>query len=172
MEDRSAAREAGIQKGDVIVQLDDLEIKSSTALIEYIGRKRPGDKVNVKVNRLGKEKSFTITLKNREGKLGTVNKEVKNATASLGIELEEVDPKILNKLELNAGVRIKSLENGKIARHTDMREGFIVTHIDDKSVKNSKEVTEILKNKKPGDLITFSGVYEDYPREYIYAIRM
>ena len=172
MEDRSAAKEAGVQKGDVIVQLDNAEIKTSSALIEYIGRKRPGDKVNVKVNRQGKEKSYTITLKNRDGKFGTINKEEKNASASLGIELEDIDPKILKKLELNAGVRIKSLENGKIARYTDMREGFIVTHIDDRIVKNSKEVTEILKNKRAGDLITFSGVYEDYPREYIYAIRM
>jgi len=111
-------------------------------------------------------------LKNREGKFGTVTKEEKNAGASLGIELEDVDAKTLKKLELNAGVRIKSLENGKIARFTDMREGFIVTHIDDKVVKTSKEVNEILSHKKAGDLITFSGVYEDYPREYIYAVRM
>ncbi|HRI77908.1 MAG TPA: Do family serine endopeptidase [Cyclobacteriaceae bacterium] len=172
MEDKSAAKEAGIQKGDVIIGLDETEIKSSTALIEYVGLKRPGDKVAVKVNRQGKEKLFNVTLKNREGKFGAVNKAEKSSVSSLGIELEDVDAKTLKKLELNAGVRIKSLENGKIARYTEMREGFIVTHIDDKVVRNSKEVNDILKNKKAGELITFSGVYEDYPREYIYAVRM
>ena len=172
MEEKSAAKAAGIEKGDVIIGLDETQIKNSTALIEYIGLKRPGDKVNVKVSRQGKEKLFTITLKNREGKLGAVSKEEKNAVATLGIEMEDVDSKTLKKLELSSGVRIKSLEQGKITRYTDMREGFIVTHIDDKAVKTSKEANEILSRKKSGDLITFSGVYEDYPREYIYAVRM
>jgi PDZ domain-containing secreted protein len=53
-----------------------------------------------------------------------------------------------------------------------MREGFIITHIDDKAVKTVKEVNEILNKKKEGDLVTFSGIYEDFPREYIYALRM
>jgi len=35
-----------------------------------------------------------------------------------------------------------------------------------------KDVNEILKKKKAGDLITIAGVYEDYPREYIFALRM
>ena len=77
MEDKSAAKEAGLQKGDVIVRLDQTAIKTSTTLIEYIGLKHPGDKVNVTVNRSGKEKSFVVTLKNREGKLGTIKREAK-----------------------------------------------------------------------------------------------
>lgn len=171
MEDRSAAKEAGLQKGDVIVKLDEVPIKTSSALIEYIGRKRPGDKVNVTVNRKGKEKSFTVTLKNREGKFGSVKREERAGISSLGIELEDLDAKTLKKLDLGAGVKVK-LEAGKVARYTDMRDGFIITHVDDKAVTTAKEVSEILKGKKPGDLITFSGIYEDYPREYIYAIRM
>lgn len=171
MEGRSAAKEAGLQKGDVIVKLDEVPIKTSSALIEYIGRKRPGDKVNVIVNRKGKEKSFMVTLKNREGKFGAVKREEKDAVASLGVELEDLDANILKKLDLSAGVKVK-LENGRVARYTDMRDGFIITHVDDKVVKTAKEVNDILKRKRPGDLITFSGIYEDYPREYIYTIRM
>jgi PDZ domain-containing secreted protein len=53
-----------------------------------------------------------------------------------------------------------------------MEAGFIITRVDDASVKSAKEVNELLKKKKTGDLVTFSGVYENYSREYIYAIRM
>ena len=172
MEDKSAAKEAGIQKGDVIVMLDDISIKTSTSLIEYIGLKHPGDKVKVTVNRAGKEKVFTVTLKNRDGKFGTVKREEKDAVATLGIELENVGSKMLKNLDLTHGVRVKSLENGRIARYTDMKEGFIITRINDKEVKTVEEVNAIIKSKRPGDLITFSGVYEDFPREYIYAIRL
>jgi serine protease Do len=171
-EDKSAAKAAGILKGDVIVKLDETAIKSNTALIEYIGRKRPGDKVTVTVNRAGKEKQFTVTLKNRDGNVGTIKREEKDAVTALGVELEDVDPKVLKKLELDNGVKVKALTQGKIGRYTDMEKGFIITRVDDIAVKTAKEVNELLKKKKSGELVTFSGVYENYSREYIYAIRM
>ncbi|MBN8576275.1 MAG: Do family serine endopeptidase [Cytophagales bacterium] len=168
--DKSAAKAAGIKEGDVVVKLDNMAIKSSTALIEYIGRKRPGDKVNVTVNRKGKEIEIPVTLKNREGSTAAVKREEKAEAAALGVELEEVDAKVIKRLDVAGGARVKTLDS-KLKR-TGMREGFIITHVDDKPVKSTKEVNEILKKKKSGDLITFAGVYEDYPREYIYALRM
>ena len=170
--ENSAAKESGLQKGDVVIQLDDAEIKSSTALIEYIGTKRPGDKIAVKVDRDGKILSLPVTLKNKNGNIGAVKREVKDGAATLGFQLDEVDQKVLNRLELKSGVRVSKLVNGKLSKYTEMREGFIITHIDDKAVKSVDEVNEILKRKKEGDLITFSGIYEDFPREYIYALRM
>ncbi|HQQ97239.1 MAG TPA: Do family serine endopeptidase [Cyclobacteriaceae bacterium] len=172
MEDKSAAKEAGIQKGDVIVKLDQAVIKSSAALIEYIGRKRPGDKIAVVVNRKGAEKTFQVTLKNRDGKTGTVKREAKDLASSLGIELEDVDARVLKRLDLTSGVRVKSIGPGKLERYTEMRNGFIITHVDEKPVKTAKDINDIIKQKKAGDLITFSGVYEDFPREFNYAIRM
>ncbi|HNV27728.1 MAG TPA: Do family serine endopeptidase [Cyclobacteriaceae bacterium] len=169
--DKSAAKAAGIKEGDVIVKLDEAPIKSSTALIEYVGRKRPGDKLNVTVNRQGKTIVVPVTLKNREGKTTAVKREEKAEAASLGFELEDVDSKVLKRLDINSGVQVKSLANGKLKR-TGMREGFIITHVDDVAVKSAKEVDEIIRKKKAGDLITFAGIYEDYPREYIYALRM
>jgi Do/DeqQ family serine protease len=172
MEEKSAAKQAGIAKGDVIVKLDETPIKSSSALIEYIGRKHPGDKVIVTVNRKGKEKVISVVLKNREGSVGTVKREERDAVGSLGIELEEADPKLLKRLEIASGVRVKALANGKVARYTDMREGYIITSVDNKPVKSVKEVNDIIKGKKPGELLTFAGVYENFSREYIYSVRM
>lgn len=171
-EDRSAAKEAGIQKGDVIIKLDQTPIRTSTALIEYIGLKHPGDKVNVVVNRRGTEKSFTVTLKNKDGKLGAVKREERTAAANLGLELEDADPKVLKRLDLAYGVHVKSIENGKIARYTEMRDGFIITHINDKPVRTPKDVNDFINSRKAGDLVTFSGIYEDYPKEFNYAIRL
>jgi Do/DeqQ family serine protease len=170
--DKSAAKAAGIKEGDVVVKLDEATIKSSTALIEYVGRKRPGDKISVTVNRQGKTVVIPVTLKSREGKTAIVKPEGKAEAAALGWELEDVDGKVLKRMDLTGGVKVSSITNGKIKRYTDIREGFIITHIDDVAVKSAKEVNEILKKKKAGDLITIAGVYEDYPREYIFALRM
>lgn len=170
--DKSAAKAAGIKEGDVVVKLDGTDIKSSAALIEYVGRKRPGDKLEVTVNRQGKIVVVPVTLKSREGNTTAVKKDENPEIASLGWELEEADSKVLKRLEISGGVKVSTITNGKIKRYTDIQEGFIITHIDDRAVKSVKEVNEILNKKKAGDLITIAGVYEDYPREYIFALRM
>ncbi|MFZ6014187.1 MAG: Do family serine endopeptidase [Bacteroidota bacterium] len=170
--EKSSAREAGLKEGDVVTKIDNTPIKSNTALIEYIGRHRPGDKVNVTVNRAGKEVTIPVVLKNRDGKTGTVKRDEKDAFTTLGIELEDIDQKVLNKLDIPNGIRVKSLANGKLTRLTDLREGFIIIKVNDTPVKSVKEFTELLKKKKTGELIILSGTYEDFPREFNYAFRM
>lgn len=171
---KSAAEEAGIKEGDVITKLDDHDIRTSTALIEYIGRKRPGDKINVTVDRNGKKMNFPITLKNRSGNVETVRRETASVanTASLGLNLADLEASELKKLDLSHGVKVSELENGRVAKYTDMKEGFIITSIDNTPVKSAKQANDLIKQKKAGETILFAGVYEDYPREYIYALRM
>jgi Do/DeqQ family serine protease len=170
--ENSAAKQAGLKEGDVIVKIDETPIHSSTALTEYIGLHRPGDKVNVIVNRKGNEVTIPVVLKGKDGKTGVVKPEERAGLASLGIQLEEVDAKVLKKLDIDHGVRVKDLGDGKLARYTDMREGFIITKVNDEPVKSVKELTEVLKKKKPGELIILSGTYEDFPREFNYAFRL
>jgi serine protease Do len=170
--DNSSAKEGGLKQGDVVVKIDEAPIKTNSALIEYIGRHRPGDKINILVNRDGKEINFTVTLKNREGKTDVVKPEEKDSFTSLGLEVADVDGKQLKKLDLQQGVIVKSLGKGKLAKYTDIREGFIITKVNDAPVKSVKEFTELIKKKKAGELIILSGTYEDFPREFNYAFRM
>ncbi len=169
---KSSAKDAGIKAGDVVTKINETPIRSSSALIETVGSHRPGDKLNITVNRAGKEITIPVVLKNRDGNEETIKREEKTGYASLGVTLEEVNAKELKALNLTNGVKIKSLENGKLARFTDVREGFIVTKVNDKPVKSIKEFNEALKAKNAGDLVILTGTYADLPREFNYAFRM
>jgi Do/DeqQ family serine protease len=168
----SSAKQAGLKEGDVVVKIDKAPIRSNTALIEYIGTHRPGDQVNITVNRHGKEMTFPVVLKTREGKTGPVKMEERDATASLGMELEDLNKEALNQLDLEQGVIVKSLGNGKLARYTDIHEGFIITKVNDAPVKSVDNFNALIKNKKPGELVILSGTYKQNPKsEYNYAFR-
>ena len=169
--DKSSAKEAGLKEGDVIVKIDGVPVKTNSNVIGYVATRRPGDKVEITVNRKGKEQTFSVLLKTREGTIEVVKPEEKPLLAALGIELEEVDERILKRNELKNGVRVKRIGTGKLSR-TDLREGFIITKIDDEPVKSVKDVQQRLEKKNAGELVTLSGVYESYPGEYIYAVRM
>jgi S1-C subfamily serine protease len=74
---KSAAKDAGLKEGDVVIKIDEAPIRSSSALIEHVGRHRPGDKLMVTVNRKGKEITYPVVLKTRNGDVGTVKPEEK-----------------------------------------------------------------------------------------------
>jgi len=169
--EKSAAKESGLKEGDVVVKIDETPIRSSTALIEYIGRHRPGDKVDMIVNRKGNELTVPVVLKSRDGSTGAIRPEERDVVSTLGVQPQSVDPNVLKKLDLDNGVRLK-LGNGRLSRYTEMRDGFIVTRVNDVPVKSVKEFTDLMKKKKQGDLVILSGTYEDFPREFNYAFRM
>jgi Do/DeqQ family serine protease len=165
--DNSAAGDAGVEVGDVIQKIDDVDIDASAKLLETIGRHRPGDEISLKVNRNGKEIDFTVTLRNQKGKTTLVEKDAANVLDILGIELEEVNKKTAKKLDIEDGLKVTKLLSGKLKNSTEIKEGFIITKVDGKVFKSTKELASYLENKKGGVLI--EGVYEDYPGKYYYA---
>lgn len=168
--ENSAAGVAGIEAGDVIIAVDEAEVNSSPELQEAIARHRPGDVVTVKVNRKGKEKEFKVTLNNRRGNTGLVKKEHKEVLSVLGADLEALDEKTAKKLDIDGGVKVKTLYAGKLRRHTNMREGFIITKVDGRKIKTEEDLIKALEGKTGG--VMLEGVYEDIPGVYYYAFGM
>jgi putative serine protease PepD len=67
VENGSPADEAGLQEGDMVVALGDRQVNDSPTLIVAIRSHLPGDKVDLTVERDGKERKVSITLDSRVG---------------------------------------------------------------------------------------------------------
>jgi S1-C subfamily serine protease len=61
----SAAEEAGLQPGDVIVEIDGKRVKEAVDVGDIIAGHEPGDEVKLRVERNGKERTLTATLGSR-----------------------------------------------------------------------------------------------------------
>ncbi|MEL7001458.1 MAG: Do family serine endopeptidase [Bacteroidota bacterium] len=168
--DASGAKDAGIRTEDVIVNIDGQRINRTSELIGYIGSKRPGDRVNVTVNRDGREMDFEVLLKNRQGNLEVVKNRTETVYAGLGVTLEDIDERKLERLGLDYGVKVQKVGKGKVQQYTDMKDGFIITKIDGQRVYSKDDVAKILKNKQGGVLI--EGLYENESRKYYYGLEM
>jgi serine protease Do len=161
--DASAAEDAGLKEGDVIVKVGDAKINSSAELQEQIGRHHPGDKVAVTVIRDDVEKEIAVTLKNRNGNTNIVKNTPSETSSALGATFEQVGAEDKAALRIKAGVRVKKLDNGKL-RNAGLKEGFIITSIDKNQVNTVNDVTKALDNKRGGVLI--EGVYANGMRAY------
>ena len=165
----SAAQEAGLEAGDVILSVDGVTTLRSSELLEQLGRHRPGDKVELGVDRNGKERSFTVTLKNSDGNTDVIlPSAAPEAVASLGAEFENLPADYAKELGVE-GVAIADLGNGLLAEQTRVREGFILTRVNGRSVKNVDQLEGLLESAKGP--ITLEGVYpDDTSQTYKYAI--
>jgi len=168
--EKGSAREAGIKKGDVITKVDGIEVKSSPNLQELIGRHRPGESVSISVIRNSKQLDINVPLKSKEGKSVAVKKEEGDILSVLGVELKEATKDECTKAGIESGIIVSKIENGKIKKSTDMKEGFIITKFDGKVVSSVETLKAQLKAKKGGVLL--EGVYADYPGTFYYAFGM
>lgn len=146
----SAADEAGIHSGDIIIGINDHPVRSVSELQELVARHRPGIEIKVSYLRDGKEVNSHIRLKNYQGNDKMEVKEVQYEFE--GALFEDVPYKELNKLGLEGGVRIKNLNQGKW-KDAGVREGFILTYIDRIPVENMDDLNKILDFKDGGILV-------------------
>lgn len=174
-ENSSAAGEAGIKPGDVIVKINGKKIASTPELTQTVGLLRPGDKVAVTVNRDGKERDFNVTLKNRDGGSGVIKKEESAvALESLGAQftnLNDAEKKKLERHNIKGGVKITEVQGGKLAR-VGVGPGFIVTKVNGKPVTTVKELEKELADKVDS-MVQFEGLELDAPYDvYSFGFRL
>jgi Do/DeqQ family serine protease len=165
---KSAAGEAGIKEGDVIYKVNDIEVSSSPELQGVIAQHRPGEIVDIHLNRNGEEMNFKVKLNNRDGNTEELSKEAGQLLKILGAKLDNITDDVKAELDLNHGVQIKKIFPGKIRKQTTMKDGFIITHVDRQKVKDMDELLDILNSEEGGHML--EGVYPDIPGKYYYAI--
>ncbi len=146
-----AAREAGIERGDVIVRVDETPINTSSELQEVIGTYRPGDKVVIGLLRDGQAMNLDVILRNREGKttLGARRGEEKEdeprmaEKEELGAELAPISYKDQFEYGIDSGVKIKTLTRGKL-KDAGLEDGFIITRINKEFVEKPDDVVDLM----------------------------
>jgi len=167
LSENSSAGAAGIKIGDVIVKVDETPITKSADLLEKIATHRPGDKVDVTVDRKGKEFTYSVVLANQKGTKKLVEKENRDVLDILGASFENLDAAKAKKLGIEGGVVVKNIQNGVLKNQTDMKEGFIITGVNKTKVTSVDQLKKELNNVKGGVLM--EGTYENYPGTVFYA---
>ncbi len=157
--DKSSAKEAGLVSGDVITKIGLVKITKGSELQEQISQFRPGDKISISYMRNGSEKTADVILKNTNGTTSIVEKDA----IALGAKFEQASKEELQKLRIENGVKISTLEEGKL-KAQGIKQGFIITSIDNEAVRSPEELSAKLKNKKGGILL--EGVYPNGMKAY------
>jgi S1-C subfamily serine protease len=163
----SAAAKAGLKVGDVIIKVEDNNITKASELQEMIALYRPGDKVELIIDRDGNVIQRTATLQSIQGNTELASEKRGEMQSILGAELVSLSREDARELNIDGGVKITKLYAGKLRSETNIREGFIITHVNTKSVSTMEELTNILQNTSGG--VMLEGVYENDSEVHYYA---
>jgi serine protease Do len=171
--DNGAAKAAGIEKGDVIVKMEGQPLDSDAQMREIIGRRRPGDVVNVTINRNGTEREVKLELRNRNGGRDVIKKEEMAVAGmkSLGAEFSPLSDRERQQMGIPGGVRVSKIMDGKLAE-TDIEEGFIIMKANGKNVKTVKDLEAIVGTVKEGEGLLLIGMYPNSSRMIYFAVPM
>ena len=158
-----AADDAGLESGDVIVEINGMEIKNISNLQEQVAINRPGDKILVTFIRDGKTKTVNATLKNT---LGTT--EVVASTNSFTIDgavFADVPKELREKLEIEGGAQVSKIDNGKW-KSSGITKGFIVTSINKRNISDVEDLSTTLSQLPKDDGVLVEGVYPNGVKAY------
>ncbi|MEO7082083.1 MAG: Do family serine endopeptidase [Flavobacteriales bacterium] len=160
--DKGSAKAAGMKNGDVIVKVGAIPVDNVPELQEQIGKFSPGDKVAVTLVRDGKEQVKDLTLLGRSGEESLAAKR-ELVLPALGAELAPASSEELTALKIGNGVKVLRLSGGKL-RSIGIREGFIITKIDQQPMQSPADIEKALNQKQGGVLI--EGVYPNGMRAF------
>lgn len=162
----SAAVNSGVLIKDVITMIDSRKVETATELREIIARHRPGEKIVLTVIRNGQEKLIPVILLPAQEAASnlTPGSEI---LKTLGIEIENLSSKEKDQFKISGGVKITKISAGKVSAYTEIKEGFIVTKINGRTIADESEFTRELKDRKGG--VMLEGIYPGLGGVFYYA---
>ncbi len=164
----SSAADAGIQAGDVITHLDGERINQTPILQEKIGSKRPGQEIELTLDRKGKTINSTVTLKSLEDTrpdLAALNPS--GIEKTLGATFEPLSQEEKEELNLENGLKVTNLGRGVFLNNTNIQEGFVITRVNDQPVDSVEDLEKVIQSRKDSGVL-IEGIYPSRPNQKVY----
>jgi serine protease Do len=160
MPDTPAAK-AGLKEGDFIVEFNGKKVEDNRHLRLMASQTAPKTKVNLKVIRDGKEKTFSVTLdelsdkETAQGMRKSGSSDVGEDTLD-GVEVSDLDAQLRREYDIPANVRgavVTNVDEEAPAYRAGVRAGDVILEIDRKPVRNADEAVKLSKDIKDNVLL-------------------
>ncbi|MDR2539667.1 MAG: Do family serine endopeptidase [Chlamydiales bacterium] len=139
----SAADQAGLKQGDIILEYDNKPVKSSEGLKTEISLKSPGSTIQLKVKRNQETKSISVKLGSNSDNVMAEN----GIVQKLGLQVEALTEDYAKQLgykPIEEGVVITKIKPNSPAALAGLRPGSLIQAINHKKVTNLLEFNQAI----------------------------
>jgi len=182
----SPADKADLRQGDIILKVEDAKLNDADQLADVIQSYSPGDNVEIKIIRKGKEKTIEAelgirkssdkardyyfqSLPNMPQAYSKILKFDKSdlQTTYIGVQLESLNKQLGEYfgVEDGRGALITEVVEDSPAARAGLKAGDVIVKIDDDDTRNPDDVVDIVRDKEVGDKITVVVLREKQRKE-------
>jgi Do/DeqQ family serine protease len=161
VEPGAPAEKAGVLHGDVIVKVDDRDVRTTQDLIGYVAGKAPGTKVKLTVLRDGKVHPLNSELSERKTEQAAAGKdetEKSDSKEKIGLSVQDLTPQSRQFYRIEssvAGVLVTGVQEVSAASDAGLLEGDVITEVNGRKVSTAEDLSRIVKDAHKGDYLRF-----------------
>lgn len=146
------AAKAGLKAQDRVVKVDNKDVKSFDDLLNALSNHKPGDKVEVKAVRDGKEQNFNVTLGEMSRQPRAVTQGNRKPMAFLGIQTQPLTSELKEQLgvKTDKGVVVTSVLPDSPASKAGLKDEDVITHVGSVAVNNPEDLRDAIQKTGPG----------------------
>ncbi|MGB1037590.1 MAG: S1C family serine protease [Bacteroidia bacterium] len=152
-----------LEAGDIILQVNGIDVDSKATFDERISYLRPGDIAHLEIIRDGNRIQEEVILVNKQGTTELLKRE-SVTSETLGAEFEKISNVDKKRYGIDQGIKISNITNGKI-RKMNLSEGFIFVKVNNLEFDNAEELISFLENHQGH--IRIEGVSDSGAKQFL-----
>ena len=159
VEDDTPAGRGGLRHGDIIVRVDEHQVRETRDLIDYVASRPPGATVEIEIVRDGSRKELEVELGERLAaapEQPPADPEDGTEQEWLGLQYEDLGAEAREALELPAdfaGVFVARVAPSSPLYEEGLRRGDVITEVNGRTVASAEAFAELLARARSGDYL-------------------
>ena len=153
----SPAQKSGLERGDIIVELDGKPVADSNQLRMTVSMMHPDTNVRLKVLRNGTERDMSVNLAELPVKEASLENDRNGSKSSLsGVSVEDMDTQTARQLGLppnTSGVVVTGINPSSRAAGSGLQRGDVIQEVNRQSIKTSSDFERAMRNSKDETLL-------------------
>jgi serine protease Do len=154
----SPAQKSGLQRGDIILEVNGTPVADANQLRMSISMMQPGADVKLKVVRDGSEREVSVKLAELPAKEASAkgNSEGSESSALSGVSVENLDSETARQVGVPAntqGVVVTDISPSSSAAGSGLERGDVIQEVNHQPVKNTSDFERAVRNSKEETLL-------------------
>ena len=151
----SPAQKSGVERGDIILEVNGKPVADSNELRMTISMMQPGSEANLKVLRSGSERDIAVKLSTLPTEQTAANSEEhaegSSSSALAGVSVENLDADAASELGLSPnakGVVVTNVDPSSEAAEAGLRRGDVIQEVNRQPIRNMAEFERAMRSSK------------------------